>query len=49
MHRPRAQGCNAMTDEDITFALDAAEASFTHLKSAAPGLGPVAKMAFLLA
>jgi glutamate-1-semialdehyde 2,1-aminomutase len=41
--------CNAMTDEDITFALDAAEASFTHLKSAAPGLGPVAKMAFLLA
>jgi glutamate-1-semialdehyde 2,1-aminomutase len=41
--------CNAMTDADIAFALDAAEASFKALRTAAPGLGPVAKMAFLLA
>jgi len=41
--------CNAMTDADIAFALDAAEASFKALRTAAPGLGPVAKMAFRLA
>ncbi len=41
--------CNAMTDADIAFTLDAAEASFKALRTAAPGLGPVAKMAFLLA
>jgi glutamate-1-semialdehyde 2,1-aminomutase len=41
--------CAAMTDADIAEALDAAEASFADLKRNAAGLGPVAKMAFLVA
>jgi bacterioferritin-associated ferredoxin len=39
--------CDAMTEEDIDQALDAAEESFAELARAAPGLAPVAKMAFL--
>jgi glutamate-1-semialdehyde 2,1-aminomutase len=39
--------CDAMTEADIDQALDAAEASFAELRTAAPGLAPVAKMAFL--
>ncbi|MCA3712232.1 MAG: glutamate-1-semialdehyde 2,1-aminomutase, partial [Phenylobacterium sp.] len=39
--------CDAMTEEDIDQALDAAEESFAELRKAAPGLSPVAKMAFL--
>ena len=39
--------CDAMTEADIDQALDAAEASFAELRKAAPGLAPVAKMAFL--
>ena len=39
--------CDAMTEADIDQALDAAEASFAELTRAAPGLTPVAKMAFL--
>ncbi len=40
--------CAAMTEADIAFALDAAEASFAALKKQAPELGPVGKMAFRL-
>ena len=39
--------CAAMTEADIDFALDAAEASFGVLEREAGGLAPVAKMAFL--
>jgi glutamate-1-semialdehyde 2,1-aminomutase len=39
--------CAAMTEADIDFALDAAEASFAVLERDAAGLGPVEKMAFL--
>ena len=39
--------CDAMTEADIDQALDAAEESFAELRKAAPGLAPVAKMAFL--
>ncbi|MCA3728405.1 MAG: glutamate-1-semialdehyde 2,1-aminomutase, partial [Phenylobacterium sp.] len=39
--------CDAMTEEDIDQALDAAEESFAELRKAAPGLSPVARMAFL--
>ena len=39
--------CDAMTEEDIDQALDAAEESFAELRKTAPGLAPVAKMAFL--
>lgn len=41
--------CAAMTEADITGALDAAEAAFAALKRQAPGLGPVEKLAFLSA
>lgn len=41
--------CAAMTEADIAAFLDAAEASFAVLKRQAPGLEPVAKMAFLAA
>jgi len=41
--------CAAMTEADIDAALDAAEAAFADLKRDAPGLAPVAKMAFLAA
>jgi glutamate-1-semialdehyde 2,1-aminomutase len=41
--------CDAMTEADIDFTLDAAEASFAVLKARAPTLEPVAKMAFLTA
>ncbi|WP_397419972.1 aminotransferase class III-fold pyridoxal phosphate-dependent enzyme, partial [Phenylobacterium sp.] len=36
--------CAAMTEADITGALDAAEAAFAALKRQAPGLGPVEKL-----
>jgi glutamate-1-semialdehyde 2,1-aminomutase len=39
--------CAAMTEADIGHALDAAEASFAALKTQAPSLEPVKKMAFL--
>jgi glutamate-1-semialdehyde 2,1-aminomutase len=41
--------CAAMTEADISGALDAAEAAFAALKRQAPGLGPVEKLAFLSA
>ena len=41
--------CAAMTEADIDAALDAAEASFSALKTEAPTLGPVEKLAFLSA
>ncbi len=41
--------CAAMTEADIDAALDAAEASFATLKTQAPTLAPVEKMAFLSA
>jgi glutamate-1-semialdehyde 2,1-aminomutase len=41
--------CDAMTTADIDLALDAAEASFRVLKSQAPTLAPVEKLAFLSA
>ncbi len=39
--------CDAMTKDDIDLTLNAAEGAFASLKSAAPKLEPVAKMAFL--
>jgi glutamate-1-semialdehyde 2,1-aminomutase len=39
--------CAAMTEADIDFALDAAEAAFGVLERDAAALGPVEKMAFL--
>ncbi|HEY7851480.1 MAG TPA: glutamate-1-semialdehyde 2,1-aminomutase, partial [Caulobacteraceae bacterium] len=41
--------CAAMTTADIDQALDAADQAFKTLKSAAPNLPPVEKMAFLAA
>ncbi|WP_411287119.1 aminotransferase class III-fold pyridoxal phosphate-dependent enzyme [Phenylobacterium sp.] len=41
--------CAAMTDADIETALDAAEGAFAALRSRAPGLEPVEKLAFLSA
>jgi len=41
--------CDAMTDADIDQALNAAEASFKVLKTQAPSLAPVEKLAFLTA
>lgn len=41
--------CAAMTDADIDFTLDAAEASFAALKAGAGDLQPNQKLAFLLA
>ena len=41
--------CAAMTDADIDFALEAAEAAFAELKRQAPGLTPVEKLSFLRA
>lgn len=41
--------CAAMTEADIDFALDAAEASFADLRRNAATLTPAAKMAFLTA
>lgn len=41
--------CAAMTEADIDGALNAAEGAFGALKSQAPGLPPVAKLAFLSA
>jgi len=41
--------CAAMTEADIDQALAAAEQAFEALKTQAPGLEPVAKMAFLAA
>jgi glutamate-1-semialdehyde 2,1-aminomutase len=41
--------CAAMTEADIDFTLGAAEGAFEALKSQAPTLAPVAKMAFLTA
>jgi glutamate-1-semialdehyde 2,1-aminomutase len=41
--------CAAMTEADIDAALDAADGAFAALKRQAPGLEPVAKLAFLSA
>ncbi len=41
--------CAAMTEQDIDFALDAAEASFSALRKNAAAITPAAKMAFLTA
>jgi glutamate-1-semialdehyde 2,1-aminomutase len=41
--------CAAMTNADIDQTLDAAEGAFKALKTAAPKLGPVEKLAFLTA
>jgi glutamate-1-semialdehyde 2,1-aminomutase len=41
--------CAAMTEGDIDFALDAAEASFSELRKNAATITPAAKMAFLTA
>jgi glutamate-1-semialdehyde 2,1-aminomutase len=41
--------CAAMTEADIDFALDAAEASFAELRNNAATITPAAKMAFLTA
>jgi glutamate-1-semialdehyde 2,1-aminomutase len=41
--------CAAMTEADIDFALDAAEASFDLLKANRAEIKPAAKMAFLTA
>jgi glutamate-1-semialdehyde 2,1-aminomutase len=41
--------CAAMTEADIDFALDAAEASFSALRKNAATITPAAKMAFLTA
>jgi len=41
--------CNAMTDADIDLTLNAAEGAFKALKAEAPTLGPVAKLAQLIA
>ena len=41
--------CAAMTEADIDFALEAAEAAFAELKRQAPGLTPVEKLSFLRA